>query len=129
MFLNSWRLRLWAMAAVILVAVGWSIFGGSIFPGSDCKVLIEFGSDPGMFTGLEVEVDGRPAGRLEQVGAMTRTAFPVACGAHRVRILHPQFEPADIQVESNIPGVATMLLLDHADVPSPRGRPALTLRP
>lgn len=129
MFLNSWRLRLWAMAAGILVAVGWSIFGGSIFPDGDCKVLIEFGSDPATFTGLEVEVDGRPAGRLEEDGAMTRTAFPVACGTHRVRILHPEFESADLQIEANIPGVATMLLLDHADAPFPRGRPALTLRP
>jgi hypothetical protein len=116
------------MAAGILVAIGWSIFAGSIFPDSDCKVLIEFGSDPRTFTGFEVEVDGRLAGHLEQVGAMTRTAFPVACGTHRVRILHPEFEPADLQIEANIPGVATMLLLDHADVP-PQGRPALTLRP
>jgi hypothetical protein len=127
-FLNSWRLRLWVMAAGILVAIGWSIFGGSIFPGSDCKVLIEFGSDPATFTGVAVEVDGRIAGRLEQVGATTRTAFPVACGTHRVRVLHPEFEPADLQIDANIPGVATMLLLDHADVPRD-GRPGLTLRP
>ena len=128
MFLNSWRLRFWAMGAGILVAVAWSIFGGAIFPSGDCKVLIEFGSDPDTFAGLQVEVDGRVAGRLQQVGAVSRTAFPVACGTHRVRVLHPEFEAADLQVRSDIPGVATMLLLEHADV-GPATRPALTLRP
>jgi hypothetical protein len=123
-FLNSWRLRLWAMAAGILVAVGWSLFGGTIFPEGDCKVLIEFGSDPRSFTGLEVEVDGRVAGRLEPAGAVTRTAFPVACGKHRVRVLHPGYDPADLWIDSNIPGVATMLLLDHADTGA-----GITLRP
>lgn len=129
MFLNSWRLRLGAMGAGIVLAIAWMIRGGSIFPGSDCKVLIEFGSDPETFAGLQVEVDGGVVGRLEKVGATTRTAFPVACGTHRVRVLHPEFDAAELQVDSNIPGVATMLLLDHADVPSPHGRPALTLRP
>jgi hypothetical protein len=59
---------------------------------------------------------------------MTRTAFPVSCGTHRVRVLHPEYDPADLQVEAKIPGVATMLLLEHADAP-PDGKPALTLRP
>jgi hypothetical protein len=126
--LNSWRLRLWAVAAGILVVVGWSLFSGSIFPNGDCKVLIEFGTDP-EFAGLQVEVDGHDAGRLERVGALTRTAFPVSCGTHRVRVLHPEYDAADLQVDAKIPGVATMLLLEHGDVPSPPGRPALTLRP
>ena len=128
MFLKSWRLRLWAAGAGILVVlVAWSIFGGSTFPGGDCKVLIEFGTDAGTFSGLEVEVDGRVAGRLQATGAVTRTAFPVSCGTHRVRVLHPDFEPAVQEVRSDIPGVSTTLLLDHADASS--GRPALTLRP
>lgn len=124
MFLNSWRMRLGAAGAGLVLALVWVIWGGSsIFPGSDCKVLIEFGSDP-EFAGLRVEVDGRDAGPLERIGAATRTAFPVACGTHRVRVLHPEYDAADLQVDVTIPGVATMLLLEHAD-----GRPALTLRP
>jgi hypothetical protein len=126
-FLNAWHLRLGAIGACVVLALAWMARGGSVFPGSDCKVLIEFGSDP-EFAGLHVEVDGQDAGPLERIGAMTRTAFPVSCGTHRVRVLHPEYDPADLQVEAKIPGVATMLLLEHADAP-PDGKPALTLRP
>jgi hypothetical protein len=50
MFLNSWRFRLGAMGAGILLAVGWMLWGGSFVPGSECKVLVEFGSDPSTAT-------------------------------------------------------------------------------
>jgi len=129
MFLNSWRLRFGAMGAGILLGLAWMLWSGSAVPGSECKVLVEFGSDPGTFAGMEVEADGRALGRLESIGQTTRTAFPVACGTHRIAVRDPKFDSAPIEVAAEIPGFSTMLLLEHADMPGPSGRPGLTLRP
>lgn len=129
MFLNSWRIRIGMLGAGILLAAAWCLWGGSFVPGSECKVLVEFGSDPDTFAGMEVESDGHVLGRLEQVGQATRTAFPVACGTHQVSVRHPQFDSRPIEVAANTPGLSTMLLLEHAEMPGPGGRPALTLHP
>jgi hypothetical protein len=129
MFLDSWRIRIGAMGAGILLVATWMIWGGSFLPGSECKVLVEFGADPDTFAGMEIAVDGQVAGRLEQVGQATRTAVPVACGTHRVSIRSAGFDCRPIEVEAVTPGVSTFLLLDHGEMPGPNGRPSLTLHP
>lgn len=129
MFLNSWRMRLGAIGAGILLGIAWMIWVESPLPGSECKVLVEFGSDPGAFAGMEVESDGRVVGRLEPFGRATRTAFPVTCGMHRIEVRDPQYDSTPIEVVAEVPGFSTMVLLEHAGMPGPNGRPALTLHP
>ena len=129
MFLNSWPLRLGLIGAGVLLGVAWMLWGGSLVPGSDCKVLVEFGSDPDTFAGMEVVSDGKVLGRLESIGQATHTAFPVACGTHEVAVRHPGFDSSPIEVAAEIPGFSTMLQLEHGEVPGPGGHPALTLHP
>ena len=129
MFLNSWRIRLGAMGAGIVLMVTWMVWGGSMLPGSEPRVLIEFGADPDQFAGLDVEIDGQVAGKLEQIGQATRTAFKVSPGAHTVRVLHPEFGCRPAEVTADTPGMSTMLLLDHDEMPGPDSRPMLTLHP
>ena len=129
MFLNSWRIRLGAIGGGIILMVTWMVCGGSMVPGSEPRILIEFGTEPDVFAGLEVEIDGKVAGKLERIGQTTRTAFKVTPGAHTVRVLHPEFGCRPAQVTADIPGMSTMLLLDHDEMPGPDNRPMLTLHP
>lgn len=129
MFLNALRIRIGMVVAGVLLAVGYASFGHSLFPSTQARILIEFGSDPDNFAGLEVEIDGQVVGQLERIGQATRTAFPVEPGQHQVRVLGPAFDSAPATIDAPNPGMSTMVLLEYAETPGTNGRPALTLRP
>ncbi|HKQ97848.1 MAG TPA: hypothetical protein VJV75_08235 [Candidatus Polarisedimenticolia bacterium] len=129
MFLSALRIRIGLVVVGVLLAVGWAAFGHSLFPSTQARILIEFGSDPDSFTGLEVEIDGRVVGQLEKIGQATRTAFPVEPGTHQVRVVGPAFDSAPATIDAPNPGMSTMVLLEYAETPGTSGRPSLTLRP
>ena len=95
---------------------------------TQARILIEFGSDPDHFTGLEVEIDGRVAGQLQTIGQATRTAFPVEPGAHQVRVVGPAFDSDPATIDAPDAGMSRMVLLGWAEAPASNGRPILTLR-
>lgn len=129
MFLNALRIRIGMVVSGVLLAIGWAAFGHSLFPSTQARILIEFGADPEQFAGLDVEIDGRIAGQLERVGQATRTAFAVEPGTHQVRVVGPAFDSAPATIDARHSGMSTMVLLEHSEVPSASGRPALTLHP
>jgi K+-transporting ATPase A subunit len=129
MFLNSWRIRLGMIGAGVVLAIAWVMCGGSLFPSSQGKILIEFGANPDGFAGCDVEIDGRIAGKLERFGQATRTAFPVDPGTHQVRVVDPQFDSTPVPIEAPGGGMSTMVLLEMGDVPGPSGKPQVVLRP
>lgn len=128
MFLNLSRLRLGAMVAGLLLVVAWFAFGGKT--GTETRISIEFGTDPDSLVGAEVEIDGKPVGKLERIGRATRYAFEVDPGEHTVRVVQPGFDgrPARVRVEG--PGQALMLLaeIEPSYDPGGSGRPVLVLR-
>lgn len=128
MFLNSWRVRMGAIAAGAILAIAWVTCGGSLFPSSQGRILIEFGSNADGFAGLDVEIDGTIAGKLERIGQATRTAFPVDPGTHQVRVVDPQFDSTPVPIEVQGGGLSTMVLLEMGDVPGPTGKPTLEIR-
>lgn len=129
MFLSALRIRIGMAVAGTLLGIGWAAFGHSLFPSTQARILIEFGSDPDHFTGLEVEIDGRVAGQLQAIGQATRTAFPVEPGAHQVRVVGPAFDSAPASIDAPHSGMSTLVLLEYSESPGPAGRPSLTLRP
>lgn len=129
MFLNALRIRIGLVVAGALMAVGYAAFGHSLFPSTQARILIEFGSDPDNFAGLDVEIDGRVVGQLERIGQATRTAFPVEPGTHQVRVTGPAFDSAPTPIEAPHSGMSTMVLLEYSDAPTAGGRPSLALRP
>ena len=130
MFLNSWRMRLGLIAAGVLLTGAYLIFGGRPLLGADTGVLIEFGADPDRFAGMDVEVDGRIVGKLEQFGQTTRTAFPLPAGEHTVRVVHSDFNSIPAKVSCDTPGIKPMLILNYADSSGTdgSGKPTLELQ-
>ena len=129
MFLNSWRIRLGLAAAGVIVLVMYLFAtGGSLVPGSKPGILIEFGSYPQQFEGLQVEIDGQVVGELKRYGQATRTGFEVSKGEHTVRVISPNFDCTPTKVTTTLPGQKVMLLLEVDDAYSSNGRPMLTLR-
>lgn len=129
MLLNSWRIRIGAIAASIVLLIAWKASGVSLFPGAGPRVLIEFGADAEGFAGLTVEVDGQAVGRLERVGQATRNAFPVGAGTHSVRVVGDGATCRPLQVSVDESGAGGMILLEHDDAMSSDGRVPLVLRP
>jgi hypothetical protein len=129
MVLNLWRMRLGAIAASIILFVVLVALTGSLIPGSKPGIVIEFGTDPETFTGLEVEVDGKIVGKLERFGQATRKAFALSRGEHSVRVVSPHFESTAITVKTQLPGFKPMFILDVEERAGPDGRlvPVLAL--
>jgi len=128
MQLNLPRLRLGMAGAAVVLFVAYKLMGGTLTPQQG--ILIEFGSDPDRFVGLEVEVDGQVVGVLEKIGAQTRTGFVVPAGTHTVRVRDRQLPcaPASVDIQAN--GMKVMLLLEYEESADRSGRitPGLALR-
>ena len=45
-----------------------------------------------LLEGLEVLIDGEPAGQLQETGTVARTAFPIEEGEHTIVVAHPEWE-------------------------------------
>ena len=127
MYLNALRIRLGLIAAGIIITAAYMLCGGSLLPGREARILIEFGTDPDQFTGLDVEIDGAVVGKLERIGQATRTAFPVKPGIHQVRVVGPAYDSRPVPIEAPNPGLSTMVLLEYDGGYSASGRPGLVL--
>lgn len=127
MFLNALRIRIGLVVVGIIMTAAWMLCGGSPLPGSQARILIEFGSDPDQFAGLDVEIDGAIVGKLERVGQATRTAFPVKPGTHQVRVVGPAYDSRAVPIDAPNPGLSTMVLLEYDDGYSTSGHPGLVL--
>lgn len=122
MFLNAFRIRLALMGAGILSAILYAAMGGRFGPSNAGVIQIEYGVYPEAFQGLQVAIDGQPAGELKPFGAATRTGFEVEEGRHEVRIISSRFtsRPRSVNVES---GHTVMLVLDIGDTAAGGSKP------
>jgi hypothetical protein len=110
MYLNAIRIRAALMVAGVLVTAMFFAFGGKFGP--QPVVQIEFGMYPEVFQGLTVEIDGKPAGRLQMMGAANRTGFIVKEGTHTVRVVHPLYSSVERSVDVRANGRPVLLILD-----------------
>lgn len=95
--------------------------GGEIIPGSDPRIIIHWGMYPEIFEGLDVEIDGQPAGELTMMGVACRTVFPVERGVHTVRVVHPSFESQGLRVDLPLRAQDLRIMLELDDFMSPKG--------
>jgi hypothetical protein len=95
------------------------------------KIVIEWGIAPEELEGLEVEIDGKIAGKLARFGEATRTAFAVDKGEHRIRIVHPTRTCETVKVDAALATQRVMLIADFRESVSTQGAmtTVLTLRP
>jgi hypothetical protein len=105
------RIRLWLMISGILV-VGIYLLAGGSFAGPKNVILIEFGMYPDEFEGLEVYIDGQPAGELRRFGNAFKTGFEVDDGEHTVSVAHPDYECRPTRVFTGVGGQKVHLILD-----------------
>lgn len=113
MDLDAFRIRLAFMAAGLIALAIYVMAGGRLGPSNKGTVLIEYGAYPEAFEGLQIAIDGEPAGTLKSIGAQTRTAFAVKEGSHRITVVGAKFacQPREVDVKS---GGTVMLLLEVA---------------
>ena len=128
MQLNALHMRFAAIAGGILLLAGYTLCGGSF--GGDRIVQIDFGMDPDYFEGMQVEIDGRIAGKLRVHGQVARTGFEVGKGTHRVRVIHPEIESEPVSLDMQAPGQTARLMLqivERYDSETRTSRPVLSL--
>ncbi len=101
MTLHILHWRLGALVGGLVLMGGFFLFTGTLIPGTESGVIINFGTYPELFEGQEVLVDGRVAGRLERFGQSPRKGFALRKGAHTIEIRHPLFscEPLELTAE------------------------------
>ena len=92
MVLNAFKIRMGLMGVGAIVVVMYLLAGGRLGPGNRGIVQIEFGLYPEKFEGMQVAVDGRPAGVLKSHGATTRSAFAIEKGRHEITLVSPEFD-------------------------------------
>lgn len=112
MYMNAMRMRIGAIIAGILLVGIYLLAGGPFDTGGKSVILIEFGMYPEEFEGLEVLIDGEPAGTLKKLGAATRTGFKVRDGNHVVEVLHESIGCEPRRVTSGRGGRTVVLILD-----------------
>jgi len=129
MQMNALRIRLALMGSGVLALLLYLAAGGRLGPDDRGTVQIEYGAYPEGFEGLQVAIDGKPAGFLRSYGAATRTGFLVKEGRHLVQVVGARYScrPSVVTIES---GRSAMLLLDVADAVGrdPNGKTPLELR-
>ena len=121
MYLNAFRIRLSLMIAGGLVVGIYFLAGGSLRPGSKSVILIEYGMYPREFDGLEVLIDGEPAGRLQRFGSAFKTGFQVEDGDHIIELVHPEYRCEPARVTSGMGGRTVLLIPDFQQVSTASG--------
>lgn len=129
MFLDSMKLRVMFMGVGLVALMVFLLAGGRLGPGNRGVIQIEYGIEPRLFEGAEVEVDGEPAGVLKPFGSATRTGFEVRKGTHRVRVKCPGYASLSREISID-PGSTVMLVLDIQDNlgRDGQGRPVVTFQ-
>jgi len=120
MFLDAFKIRLGLMGVGAIALAFYLLAGGRFGPGDHGTIQIEYGIDPDRFEGMQVAIDGRPAGELKSFGAATRTAFAVDEGRHEIRVVSEDFacRSRTVNIES---GRTVMLVLDFGGSASSDG--------
>jgi hypothetical protein len=120
MKLSYTRILAGMMGAGLVTMAIFFTMGGTLTPNKGV-IQIDFGMDPKYFEGLEVEIDGEVAGKLQYFGAMSRSGFEVEEGEHEVRVLHPEYtcEPRRVEIEK---GDTIFFILDYGSTVSGRGQ-------
>ena len=129
MFLDAFKIRLGLMGVGAIALALYLMAGGRFGPGNHGTIQIEYGTYPDQFEGMQVAIDGQPAGVLKSYGAATRTAFAVEAGRHEIRVVSQDFASRArvVNIES---GRTVMLILDVGGSVSSDGatRPELVLQ-
>ena len=74
------------LVGVILLA------GVPLLQDDESVVVVDFEAGVRLLEGLEVLIDGEPAGQLQETGTVARTAFPIEEGEHTIVVAHPEWE-------------------------------------
>ena len=111
LFLNAFRIRIALMAIGAIATIFYLLAGGRLGHGNRGTLQIEFGLYPEKFEGMQLTVDGKPAGVLESHGAATRSAFSIVEGRHEIALVSSEFGclPRIVDIES---GRTMMLVVD-----------------
>ena len=109
----------WIALPALVVAV---VAASACLPSHQAGIVINFAMYPEEFEGLEVEIDGEVAGRLERFGAQTTTKFLVPRGDHLVRVLHPEMDCPPRKVTADNRAMAVHLMLDIMETVDEDGR-------
>jgi len=120
MYLNAIRIRAALMVGGVLALLLFFALGGRLGPRP--VLQIEFGMYPEVFSGMTVEIDGKPAGTLKSLGAANRTGFVVPEGRHTVRVVHPLYASVVREVDVKANGHPVLLILDLQATVDGRGR-------
>ena len=121
MQLNAFRIRLALIGAGALVILIHFILVGSLAPGRNAVIMVEFGMWPDEFEGCQVQIDGEPVGVLKRFGGAFRTGFEVEDGEHLVEIVHPDYRCQPKRVTSGAGGHTVMLIPDFISTSGPDG--------
>ncbi len=119
------KMLLFGMGSGLVVALAFVFTGG--LSTAEARVAIEFGIEPELFEGLEVEIDGEIAGRLESTGRVTRRAFSLELGEHVIRIVHPEMRSEPRRVDLALRNQTLHLLADIEEHASAGGRSEMVL--
>ena len=129
MVLNALRIRLALMAMGLVGVIVFMALGGRFGPGDKGVIQIDYSIEPRQFAGVEVVIDGQPAGTLRPFGNACRTGFEVKKGLHQVVVQSPDFncEPRRVDVDA---GRSVLLILDVQESTAVQGAaaPMLALR-
>jgi hypothetical protein len=110
---HGMRLRFYMFVTGFLL-VGVVLLAGIPFLHDDeSVVVVDFEAGVRLLEGLEVLIDGEPAGQLRQTGAVARTGFPVEEGEHTIVVAHPEWEcePARFTLEAGGHSIVLFLAL------------------
>jgi len=100
------RQRLAALSLALLALLS----PACLLPDNKPRISIEFGAIPELVEGAEVLVDGKPVGKLERTGQVTRIAFPVSKGRHEVTLRGDRFDCQPAQVNAELDAQKIRLL-------------------
>jgi len=103
-------MRTGAISAGVLLLGAYLVFGGTF--DSPRMISLDFGMEPDLLEGCDVEIDGTVVGKLVRHDQSTRMAFEVTRGAHVVRVLHPNFDSLPARVTVRRSGEKARLIVD-----------------
>ena len=122
---DAMRLRAaFMLMGVVAVAIWFMVTGGRMPPKP--VVQIEFGSYPD-FQGMTVQIDGKPAGKLQTFGSATRSGFEVKEGRHVIKVVDRRYKSIARNVDVKANRTPVLLILDFQQTVDRNGRMATAI--
>ena len=119
MQLNALHMRFGLIAAGAVVLGLYLLTGRSL--GQPEVIQLDFAMYADVLEGADVEIDGHVVGRLESVGQLPRSGFPVSAGKHVVRVLKTPYASDRVEVDVSR-GAKVRLMLDLVEHSDATGR-------